>query len=588
MKNVNKQLLVTWAITIAVISLEYVFMQWSSIPDIRQFLEQPVSILILNLLILLDVNLLLGILFGKWYRALLVSALFVTIWSVCNYYTIKYHGSPLFFSEVANIPTALTVMDHYSYSLDKQVFFLLLAALVLVLLVVLLRFVNAVPGRRRSRLISFFACTSLLYVCLFRTEVFKPRNSMTWQWEVATRENGIETIMVEDVDKTINYLNVPEGYDTKYIQNIPVYENQKTDQTYPDIILILNETFYDLDDYVDIESHALKGFYGKEQAVYGKAMTPFRGGGTSNAEFELLTSNSIYALKNSSPFNFFDLSKNKNNVVQHLHSLGYTSVGMHCASKTNYSRNKAYPDLGFDDILLGPEGFTFNTYGNRNWLDQDNYNDMIQYYEKMGQGPRFLYCLTYQNHGGWEQNDPEYDTVQIKKDYGDLTDDINEYLTSVDQSVSAFNELLEYYKGVDRPVIICMLGDHAPSFINELDNDMTEEQQNIEKRAVPYIIWSNYETEDLPQSAYTSIIDLVPMILEKGGLPKTTYQQTIYDLHNEIGAITADGLVVDQNGSSQPIESSAYKEDIYKYYYMEYNALKGGKDYRKELFEKEE
>ena len=67
---------------------------------------------------------------------------------------------------------------------------------------------------------------------------------------------------------------------------------------------------------------------------------------------------------------------------------------------------------------------------------------MLSKYEDNQDGPRFMYLLTYQNHGGYEQNDNEYDTVYIQKELGDLTDDVNEYLSSVEKSITGASVVL--------------------------------------------------------------------------------------------------------------------------------------------------
>ena len=69
---------------------------------------------------------------------------------------------------------------------------------------------------------------------------------------------------------------------------------------------------------------------------------------------------------------------------------------------------------------------------------------MISLYESEEDGPRFFYLLTYQNHGGWDQNDEALDLVHTRNDYGSLSDVLNEYLTSIKLSADAFCRLTEF------------------------------------------------------------------------------------------------------------------------------------------------
>lgn len=60
----------------------------------------------------------------------------------------------------------------------------------------------------------------------------------------------------------------------------------------------------------------------------------------------------------SAPFSSMSM-KGVNSIVSYLKQLGYTTTGMHCASAVNYSRNRAYPELGFDNVVLGGDSFQY-------------------------------------------------------------------------------------------------------------------------------------------------------------------------------------------------------------------------------------
>ena len=113
--------------------------------------------------------------------------------------------------------------------------------------------------------------------------------------------------------------------------------------------------------------------------------------------------------------------------------------------------------------------------------------------------PRFVYLLTMQNHGPWNTNPEEYNIVHIQNDMGDKEAEVNEYLSCIHLSNLAFEELIEYFKNVEREVIICMVGDHAPTFASEIiDEKYTEDEKKLLLRSTPFVIWSNYglETRD--------------------------------------------------------------------------------------------
>lgn len=240
--------------------------------------------------------------------------------------------------------------------------------------------------------------------------------------------------------------------------------------------------------------------------------------------------------------------------------------------------------MGFDNIFLGWDSSEYKKYGNRMRMDEDDYKKIIEEYEK-SDSSKFMYLLSYQNHGGFDQNDESYDTVKTLKDFGDMTDDINEYITSISLSIEAFTDLTEYYAEVDKTVIICMVGDHAPSFINQLPSELDEKEKELYSRLAPYVIWTNYELEYPEYSKYVSLIDLVPMIIKMSDLPLTAYHQTILELQKEIPLRTSYGIYYDSNLNEIVLEKESETEKLLEqYYFMEYNSLKAGKEYKKELF----
>ena len=159
-------------------------------------------------------------------------------------------------------------------------------------------------------------------------------------------------------------------------------------------------------------------------------------------------------------------------------------------------------------------------------------------------------------------------------------------------SAEAFRELTDYFSTSDRPVMICMLGDHAPSFISSIPSstDMSDEKREIAACSVPYVIWANFEMHtDYEPADYASMVDLAPIILKSAGLPLTAYYQTILDLHQSIPVRTAQGTFMKEDGTIEKIDPNREAcQQMMQYYYLEYNALNGGKEYQERLFKLKE
>lgn len=206
--------------------------------------------------------------------------------------------------------------------------------------------------------------------------------------------------------------------------------------------------------------------------------------------------------------------------------------------------------------------------------------------EAGGDSPKFMYLLTYQNHGGYEQNDVSMDTVEVKGNYGQAADDTNEYLTSLKLSAEAFASLIAELSASERDTVVLMVGDHAPSFITEMpcaSHDGID--GSVTQRTVPYYIWSNFDLNQDALTEFSTMTDLMPMLSEVAGIPCSPYFNLLNELRKEVPVRTSDGLYVDHSGNEvKYAEGEKYYELIRDYYYMEYNGLTHGDDYLEGLF----
>lgn len=530
----------------------------------------------------------------KW--AILTNAILFTILGIMNYHCLLYHGSPFLASDIFSVQTALNVLSEYTIVFDSIV--LRLCALLIVQIILWLLIYKAVckeilreliVKRSISALLSLCSI-ALVYIVLLSPYTIFEKSLFSWSWGPAMNQYGYGVCFCHSIHTMTNCYSEPEEYNTELIVCEPSDDvNKNQDNIYPDIILILNETFSDLDVYLDLpESREIFARINAAPGImHGYTVSSLIGGGTNNSEFELLTSNSMQVMYVSAPFYQVNMAKTPS-ITSYLNGLNYTTVGMHCGHASNYNRNNAYVAMGFDGVSLGKESFTYSESGNRPWLDADNYQDMIELYEACDENPRFMYLLTYQNHGGYEQNDASCDTISVNGDYGDYTDDINEYLTSINKSAESFLDLINYFSKSDRPVVVMMLGDHAPAFISDLTSNkgLSAEQQEIAKRTVPYYVWSNCEFDAGVLPKYTSMVDLVPAMLKAAGMPLSGYYKTIVSLNEQVPIRTSTGLYMDADGDiGSVLPDMPYYDLIQNYYYLEYNNLIQEDDYNPEWFE---
>jgi len=582
-------------VVVITICLQHFQLTYSACIGIRDVVFIKPKWLVLNPMIIALLTLLVLAICNNLLWSLIISSVFITLLSISNYYITLFHGTPFFASDIFSAITAINVVKEYRFQFSSILLRLLAVLAFEILVLFLFRSLclkkwKISTGRKLTTVIFLMDGVLLWGLLLSPWKIFSDQ-LIKWEWTDSVIQYGYELCLADSFAQMTNLYNIPEGYSSEKI-DVSNNEGKKDvgNGNYPDIIIIINESLCDLSycSIVKEGAEVLKPIRQIPGIISGYSTASLIGGGTNNSEYEVLTSNSMAGLKISAPFLMLNMN-NANSIVSYLESLGYYSVAMHPGNKTNYGRNTAYPALGFSETHLGHDEFTYQENGNRPWYDSDNYKDMESWYEKIGNNPRFMYLLTFQNHGGYEQNGPEYDTIEVKEDFGEYTDDINEYLTSMKLSAEAFTELVEYYSHCDRDTVILMVGDHAPAFIKELpcNDTVQEDYKSVAYRTVPYYVWSNIEIEKKAFSEHTSMVDLVPMLLKCVKIPLSAYYKTIIELNKQVPVRISDGLCVDQNNNVFNVNDNQGIQNLYRQYtFMEYNNLnKNNKDeYLEKLF----
>ena len=364
----------------------------------------------------------------------------------------------------------------------------------------------------------------------------------------------------------------PEGYSEEKLREATETKTVKaTKSNTPDIIFILNETFYDMRDLVDIKTDVPIMPFIDSLDTKGRVVVAGTGGGTNKSEYELLTSNSLQLMPAITPFNYLDFN-DANSIVNYLKDLGYITWGAHPAEALNYERGIVYPKLGFDSVLFREDFGEIEKYGERPYAtDEFCYQKMLKDYENMGDGPRFMYLLTIQNHGGWDLNPDSEDKVHTLNDFGEYTDDLNEFLSCVKKSDEAFKALTEYFQNSDREVVIFMVGDHAPSFATELvavkDLDTT-----FALRSTPYVLWSNFKTDAKNLPKVMSMPYVGASVLDVSETTLSPYYTQLLKLRDSVPVLTAFNLYKTAEGEVYNYsDETDHKKDINIYFDMVYN-----------------
>ena len=538
---------------------------------------------------------------GRWWLATGISGVLFTVIALINYYTRDLHGSALMPQDILNLGTAAEVMGSYTLKINHTVLTIgLLVVPVLVLCFTQWLLTRGAPKRAgwKARgvrvLASAAAIFCVLYIGYFGPNPLKPKATYGWAWQETYYKYGYLAGTIEATALMSDPIVEPENYsDDAARQAADLVTGQfataETAQEYPDIVLILSESFYDFSLVTDLQADTdiLPVYNNLQNAVLGHTVSPHVGGGTNSSEYEMLSSNSLMLMPSITPFNWLNLY-GANSLVSYTKSLGYATMAAHPYTNSNYRRDSAWRALGFDTTYFEGDFPTQDYYGNRPYqTDAATYQDFAKLYEAMPEDqPRFTFLVSIQSHGDYDMNDPELDLVHAATDYGEYDELMDEYLSCMYLTDQAFGELTEYftevYEQTGRKVILAMAGDHAPSFVDHVADKSraTDEELQILERSTPYILWANYPLENAGQTSAADPLNrmdmcmLAPVVAEQAGLPLTPFYRYLLAMREDVTVFTAGNDFVDASGVNRKYgENADYDEWVHGYFALEYNNI---------------
>ena len=373
----------------------------------------------------------------------------------------------------------------------------------------------------------------------------------------------------------------PKGYSKQVAKEVLASYPRTTEQTtkQPNIILIQNESLTDYSQLTNLQfsSDPLQFMHSLDKnAIKGNLLVSVFAGSTANTEYEVLTSNSLAILPpNSFPFQQL-VSSPRNSVVNYLNHQGYSSYAFHPYGKDNYRRSQVFGYFGFDQSYFENSSPAFqdlvpNPERVRGYIsDQALYQGSLKLIEE-NEDPIFNFVVTMQGHGGYSNSEAEFPrTISITNAENDAS--ATDFLSSVDASDEAFENLVASLSTHDEPTIVIMYGDHQPILTDGYFKPYLDASDPGSRFQTPFIMWANF---DLPQTEETTISPnyLVPYLMQilsktEHALPQSSYYQFLSNIQAEIPVMTTWGYYdANYNYSEKAPISELYQQ----YQYLEYN-----------------
>ena len=329
---------------------------------------------------------------GSWGIATGVSGLIFTVLALVNYYTRDLHGSALMPQDILNLGTAAEVMGSYTLHITQTVITIALLYIpVLVAAVVQVKLAGKHKRSWKQRGAHALACAcgifAVLYLGYFSPNPIKPATTYGWAWQETYYKYGYLAGSLEAASLMVDPILQPDGYSedaateaAAMAQDYQASPETANEQDYPDVFLILSESFYDFDLVTDLQAdqEIMQVTKNLPNSIYGHTISPHVGGGTNSSEYEMLSSNSLMLMPSITPFNWLNLHK-ANSLVSNLKDLGYATLAAHTYTNSNYRRDSAWLTLGFDETHFQDDFPTKETYGSRPYqTDSATFNQVVQ------------------------------------------------------------------------------------------------------------------------------------------------------------------------------------------------------------------
>lgn len=528
-------------------------------------------------------------------RAKGTSILMVTlvwIFGLANYFVWDFRGSPIVFSDVTSLGTAMEVVSGYQYVLDVSALWSVIYVVSFICVVIATPKDRGLSLRKRAMLTGGLVAGVLGFNLLFfHSDFIKNRGVevKAWKPERNYAKNG--SLLSFVLTWTYTQVEKPKGYSVERVEEIAreyptdteVQDASSSDM--PNVICIMNETFGDLANVAeDLKlSEDNMPFIRNltEDTVKGKLYVSIFGSNTANSEFEFLTGNSMAFLPyHSIAYNSYIKEKTAN-LTYNMKAQNYNgNIAFHPYKASGWNRPTVYDYMGFNTFLS--ESDVQNPEYLRSLVsDQSDYDQVISLYEqskKESDEPFYIFNVTMQNHGGYTGDRGLIDTPIVINDNNLKDPGAEQYINLIKESDDAFKNLVNYFKKQDEKTVIVMFGDHLPKIQGDFyerlfgqSTDSLDIDQHAQMYWTPYVLWANYdiqeETKDMSAnylSAYMSNII---------GSNLTGYQKYLLDLQKEIPILTAD-FYEDNSGEFHSMEEEGKDNDkINEYQILQYNNM---------------
>lgn len=487
-----------------------------------------------------------------------------------NFYTLQLRGEPFLPWDLTQVKEAAGVAAAAGLKVQPGMVW---AGGVLLALTVLSHFLYRRRGRPALpvRLVSIAASLAALLALVFGV-FLQPAVTQSfgiypdaWMQDRYYRWYGVITGFMTNL--TNLEIDEPEGYSEEAVNtlldeteaagairtgpNFPDSYAARTDpaaiEKEPTIIYVMDESYWDvseLEQYgVTFDTDVSPNLHALQQtSAYGKVYSPSFGGGTCDVEFEALTGHSVGFLPSGCKPYQQHVTRPMFALPSYLKDRGYQTAAVHCYYAKYWSRNTAYPNLGFDDFISLEDMRGVEKVRGYYWkgglvTDASMGEQIIEEYERLkaaSDAPVFLHAVTMQNHTNYNAaNYPDDQRVHVTSAPAGLKAStvgaLEDFATGVRDADALLGQLVSYFSQVDEPVILVFWGDHYNPIDSGYDvyiatGYASADSADPRLHQTTLLMWSNYSNYQVNLGTIAAY-EISPVMMDLFGLEQPLYFQ---------------------------------------------------------------
>ena len=544
---------------------------------------------------------------GLHWLATLLTGIISNVPGTVTYFKLEMRGEPFLPWDITQVGDFAGVAGKVELDIQPTMLWTLAIFLVLLAASCFLRMPYRKETRWRWRIGSaavsgFLWCLLVfgVYLNASMCEFFGIYSDM-WMQDRYYKNYGVITGFMTNLQ--VLDIEAPENYSEKSVVELaarveetaetakPLYKESyaataDAPEQRPNIIFVMNESFWDASrlEGISYDRELTPNLTAlKNEAAYGYCYTPSFGGGTCDVEFEALTGFSVEHLPAGSKPYQQHVTHDMFSLPQYLRAQGYDTLAVHGYYRKFWSRNTAYPYLGFNEFIAA-EDFV-NPHTRRGFISDAAMTQRIieEYEARDGGAPLFIHAVTMQNHTTYDASRYAADElVKITEHPGLSTQTLSQlqdFATGVYEADAALGALVDYFRNVDEPTIIVFWGDH----FNPVGKgyELFEKTGYIEKgdtgspdlHRTDLLIWSNYGGASIDLGTIAAY-DISPVMMDLYGLEKPLLFEYLTDSLSVMRARTR-GVTVETDGSFSEEMTEVQRQCYDGHWLLQYDLMFG-------------